>query len=145
MRDLERDPDNALRRIRAEAAIAPEDPRPGLFEARALLLLSRPSEALTIARDMAVLLKGKGPLEADALYLVGSAQIANEQADAAEVSLREALNVLPDHTGAMSDLAVVLMSKSEDDEAIRLLEKVLELSPNDPLAAENLKILNDRS
>jgi len=145
MANLGVDAENSLRRIRAEAAISPRDPRPGLYEARALLFLERPQEALTIARDLSGLLRGKGTLEADALYLVGSAQMAVDQIDEAEASLRQALTISPKHTAAMSDLAVLLMSKNKNDEAARLLKKVLQLVPGDPLAQKNLDILEDRS
>ena len=141
MERLGTEPEAALSQLRAEAAIAPNDPRPRLYEARALLLVGRASESLEVAQELAASLSGVGPLEADAHYLVGSAHIALNQTDEAEASLRRALRISPEHTGAMSDLAVVLMSKDDTSEAERLLRRVLQLRPNDPVATENLERL----
>jgi Flp pilus assembly protein TadD len=41
----------------------------------------------------------------------------------------------------MTDLAVLLMVKGQRDEALRLLERVVELRPDDALAASNLERL----
>ena len=138
MERLGTEPEAALSQLRAEAAIAPNDPRPRLYEARALLLIGRSAESLDVAQELAASLSGSGPLEADAHYLVGSAHIALDQTEQAEASLRRALTISPEHTGAMSDLAVVLMSKDDNSEAERLLRRVLQLRPNDPVAADNL-------
>ncbi len=135
------DPERALERIRSEAAIAPQDPRPRLYEARALLLLERSDEALPIAQELAESLQGRGAIEADALYLVGSAQMAQGKVEPAEAALRRALQIVPDHTGVMSDLAVILMSKNQNEEAKGLLRRVLELRPGDPLASQNLGLI----
>ena len=138
---LRSEPEAALSQLRAEAAIAPNDPRPRLFEARALLLVGQAAESLAVAQELVASLSGAGPLEADAHYLVGSAHIALDATEAAEASLRRALTISPEHTGAMNDLAVVLMSKEDNSEAERLLRRVLQLRPDDPVAADNLRRL----
>jgi Flp pilus assembly protein TadD len=61
----------------------------------------------------------------------------------AEADFRQALVLAPDHVPAMSDLAVLLIAKGERAEAERLLERVLELRPDDPGAKANLDRLRD--
>jgi Flp pilus assembly protein TadD len=61
--------------------------------------------------------------------------------EGAEQDLRRTLELAPDHTAAMNDLAVLLMSAGAHAEARRLLERVLELRPEDPLARRNLERL----
>jgi Flp pilus assembly protein TadD len=56
----------------------------------------------------------------------------------AEADFRQALVLAPDHVAAMSDLAVLLIAKGERAEAERLLERVLELRPDDPGAKASL-------
>ena len=129
--------DEALRRIRREAELAPDDLRPRLLEIRALLLLEKPEVALEVGR---ILLSGS-PDNPDALYVVATVRMALQQLVEAEEDLRRALEISPRYTPAMNDLAVLLMGSGREEEAEGLLERVLELRPGDPLARANLESL----
>ena len=63
------------------------------------------------------------------------------QAPEAEVEFRHALELAPDHVATMNDLAVLLMEEGRNDEARALLERVLEIRPEDEVAAANLQSL----
>jgi len=54
------------------------------------------------------------------------------------------LLLAPQHTATMSDLAVLLMETGRLSDAKALLQKVLNLNPNDPMAAANLAALNEQ-
>ena len=54
-----------------------------------------------------------------------------------------ALEIEPLHTPAMSDLAVLLMHQGRREEAVVLLHRVLELRPEDEIAARNLSRLEN--
>lgn len=128
--------EEALRLIRREAELAPQDIRPRLMESRALVLLERPDEAAQIAQAVVA----AAPNNADAHFVFGSALIALRD-EGAEAALRKALELAPEHTGAMNDLAVLLISAKRTDEARDLLQRVLDLRPDDPLALSNLERL----
>ena len=129
--------DEALTRLRREARLHPEDPRPRLFEARALLQLERASEALALGQ--AIL--SAAPDSGDARYIVGAAHMALGQLGEAEIKLRQAIQANPNHTAAMSDLAVLLVDQGKADEAKALLRRVLDLRPDDPVAKATLDTL----
>lgn len=93
--------DEALRLIRQEKELAGNDPRPRAAEVSALLLLGRPQEALQAA-EAAV---QAAPDDADLLHLRGSAHLALGHTREAERDFRRALELRPDHQGALSDLA----------------------------------------
>jgi Flp pilus assembly protein TadD len=59
----------------------------------------------------------------------------------AESLFQKALALSPDHTPALNDLAVLLMDQDRQAEARQLLERALELNPNDTLAQQNLERL----
>jgi Flp pilus assembly protein TadD len=124
----------ALEIARQEARLAAEDPRPRLLEAMALLRLQRPEEALASAQ-LAVTMS---PDNADAQYVRGIVRMAVNNLEGAEADLRGALDLAPAHTAAMSDLAILLISRGDEVEARQLLERLLELRPGDPVATENL-------
>jgi len=128
----------ALAIARQEAALAPDDLRPFLTEARILLLAERLDEALALADDLVE----AASANADVLYIRGTIRMAMNRIDGAEDDLRAALERSPEHTAAMNDLAVLLMDRGDNAEARRLLERTLELRPNDVLAAENLRQLD---
>ena len=54
---------------------------------------------------------------------------------------RRALELAPDHTAAMSDLAALLRHRGELEEARRLWTRVLSLNSSDAMAARNLQQL----
>lgn len=130
-------PDEALEVLRAEKRMSPDDPRPRLLESRVLLVQGRKEEALQVAEE-AVRLAPENP---DARYHRGAVLLALERFEAAEQDLRAALQGAPEHVAAMNDLAVLLTVRGERDEARRLLERVLELRPDDPRATAHLERL----
>jgi Flp pilus assembly protein TadD len=78
------------------------------------------------------------PDNADAQYVRGIVRMAVNNLEGAEADLRGALDLAPAHTAAMSDLAILLISRGDEVEARQLLERLLELRPGDPVATENL-------
>jgi Flp pilus assembly protein TadD len=123
----------ALTAVRQEAGIS-KDPRAKLLEVRLLLQLKRPEEALKAA-EAAV---QSDPNNPDYLYLRGVAGMGQQRWSSAEQDLRKVLQLSPRHTGAMNDLAVLLMNINKKDEAIKLLQQVLQINPQDRMAAANL-------
>jgi Flp pilus assembly protein TadD len=126
----------ALATARQEAGIS-KDPRARLLEVRLLLQLKRPEEALKAA-ETAVQAEPNNP---DYLYLRGVSEMGLQRWSAAEKDLRKALQLSPRHTGAMNDLAVLLMNLNKNDEARSLLQQVLRINPQDQMAAANLQRL----
>ncbi|HVS15192.1 MAG TPA: tetratricopeptide repeat protein [Thermoanaerobaculia bacterium] len=129
--------EEALRMVRSEGELAPDDPRPPILEARVLLLLGRAAEAEATARR-AVALSSENP---DAHYVLGTVLMARRQLGEARSELEAALQIAPEHTPAMNDLAVLLVEQGETEEARALLERILELRPDDPVAKDNLERL----
>lgn len=128
----------ALGVVRTELALVPDDPRPRLAESRILLLLGRNEEALeAVERALS-----KAGDSADAWYQRGAVKLAGEDLTGAEQDLRHALELDEGHTGAMNDLAVLLIVRGERDEARSLLQRVLSVNPNDRGAAQNLARLD---
>jgi Flp pilus assembly protein TadD len=127
----------ALATIRQEIAIS-KDPRARLIEVRVLLLLKLPDEALKAA-DAALATDAKNP---DYIYLRGASEMALRRYGAAEQDLRKTLQLQPRHLAAMDDLAVLLMQSKKNDEARKLLQQVLQINPQDKVAASNLAQLS---
>ena len=65
-----------------------------------------------------------------------------QQVDEAEASFRQALELMPEHTATLNDYAVLLMGLGRNDEARQMLERALEIRPDDALAAANLESLD---
>ena len=131
------EPERGLTMVRAEAARVPQDPRPRLLETRILLSMNRTDEARRVAETTAE----RFPESADAIYLRGMLRLADDDREEAEADLRQALQLAPSHTAVMNDLAVLLMTEERYSEARTLLERVLDINPDDQLAQENLKAL----
>ncbi|MEE2776411.1 MAG: tetratricopeptide repeat protein [Acidobacteriota bacterium] len=131
------DAEGAQARLLREVKLAPGDPRPLLYLSRVYLLDGRASEALEAA-DSALAAAPENP---DALYSVATAQMGLGQIAAAEAGLASLLAKTPDYTPAMNDLAVLLIQSGRGNEARPLLERVLQIRPEDPLAARNLELL----
>jgi tetratricopeptide (TPR) repeat protein len=129
--------DGALASVRQEIGLS-NDPQARLLEVRILLTQKKSAEALKAAEAA---LK-TDPNNPDYIYLRGAVEMSLQQYSAAEVDLRKALELSPRHTGAMSDLAVLLMNVNKKDEARRLLKEVLEINPQDKNAAANLHRLD---
>ena len=128
----------ALKIVRQEEILAPGDPRPMLFEARLLSEMGRLQEALDVAESAVQL----APDIADSYYMRGVVRLDIGLSGPAEEDLRKTITMAPQHTAAMNDLAVLLMAKDENEEAKFLLEQVLLLQPDDPIAAKNLAALS---
>jgi arylsulfatase A-like enzyme/lipopolysaccharide biosynthesis regulator YciM len=107
---LERDPDRAALQ---------------LVHGRVLLELGRLDEALEVAERV----RTAQPRNADAAYLTGTTRMGLGRLPQAEADLRHALSLSATHTGAMSDLAVLLLSTDRPAEARPVLERLLELQP----------------
>jgi tetratricopeptide (TPR) repeat protein len=127
----------ALTAVRQEMAVS-KDPRARLLETRILLGLKRPEEALKAA-EAALAIEPNNP---DYLYLRGASQMALRHFGSAEQDLRKVLQLQPRHLPAMDDLAVLLLNTNKKDEARKLLQQVLQINPQDKVAATNLERLN---
>jgi Flp pilus assembly protein TadD len=127
----------ALTKVREALAAAPNSPPAKALELRLLLRLNRSDEALHLNEESL----RKRPNDPDLVYQHGAIQMARKNLAAAEKDLRHALELNPEQTGAMNDLAVLLMNQGRKAEAQTLLQKVLEINPEDPMAAGNLKAL----
>ena len=55
--------------------------------------------------------------------------------------MRHVLQLTPQHTAAMNDLAVLLMARGQQDEARKLLERMLQINPQDQIARASLEKL----
>jgi Flp pilus assembly protein TadD len=129
--------DSALAAVRQEIGLS-NNPDAHLLEVRILLIQKKSAEALKAA-EAALKTDPKNP---DYIYLRGAVEMSLQQYSAAETDLRKTLELSPRHTGAMSDLAVLLMNVNKKDEARRLLKQVLEINPQDKNAAANLHRLD---
>ena len=127
----------ALTAVRQEIAVS-KDPRARMIEVRILLSLKRPEEALKAAEAALA----TAPNNPDYVYLRGASQMALQHLSSAEQDLRKALQLQPRHLPAMDDLAVLLLRTNKKDEARKLLQQVLQINPQDKVAAANLEQLN---
>ena len=127
----------ALTAARQEIAVS-KDPRARMIEVRVLLALRRPEDALKAAETALA----TAPANADYVYLKGASEMALQRFSSAEQDLRKALQLQPRHLPAMDDLAVLLLRANKKDEARKLLQQVLQINPQDQLAAANLKKLD---
>lgn len=129
--------DQAIEMLRQESELTPGDPRPPLVAARLLLTQERAEEAMAAAERALEL----APEMADAHYQRGTIHMANGDTEAAEADFRRALELSPEHTATMNDLAVLMIQENRRDEALRLLEQIIALSPDDAVARQNLERL----
>ncbi len=133
---LER-PADALSFVRAERRKFPDAVHIGLLEGQALLALDRFPEALATAET---LLRAH-PGDADVHYQVGALRMGKRDLAGAEAELRRALELAPDHTAALADLAVLLQAQGRAAEAEPLLAELVRLRPGDQRAAASLERL----
>lgn len=129
--------EDALALMEKERSLAPDDLRPVLLAGKLQQLLGRLNDAANTVESAL----GKAPNNADALYLRGTIRMQAGNLEGAERDLRQALSAEVSHIAAMNDLAVILMDKNQIGEARQLLERVLELRPDDSVAAANLAFL----
>ena len=127
----------ALELLRRELRRSPRKVPLQMLEAQTLLVMGRLDEALARAEDTV----RANPENADALYLRGAVHMGRKDLDAGERDLRRVLELAPDHTAAMSDLAVLLQHRGELAEARELYQRVLSLRPGDAVATRNLRSL----
>lgn len=127
-------PEKALELARREISASPTDQRPRALEVRLLLTLQRNQEALKSA-EAALSLEPNNP---NLIYQRGAAYLAIRNFNGAEDDFRRTLEMAPQHLAAMNDLAVLLIQRNRKPEAQQLLERVLQLNPQDPTAAANL-------
>ncbi len=130
-------PEPALAAARQETTVS-KDPRARMLEVRLLLSLKRPEEALKAAEAALA----TAPNNPDYVYLRGASQMALLHYSSAEQDLRKTLQLQPRHLPAMDDLAVLLLRTNKKDEARKLLQQVLQINPQDKVAAANLEKLN---
>ncbi len=129
--------EQALTATRQEIAVS-KDPRARMLEGRLLLGLKRPEEALKAAETALA----SAPNNPDYVYLRGASQMALQHLSSAEQDFRKTLQLQPRHLPAMDDLAVLLLRTNKKDEARKLLQQVLQINPQDKVAAANLERLN---
>ena len=75
----------------------------------------------------------------------GTILMAMRQFPEAEAEFQRALQIAPDHAATMNDFAVLMMEQGRNDEARSLLQRVLEMRPDDEIAAGNLESLGPPS
>jgi tetratricopeptide (TPR) repeat protein len=129
--------EKALIAVRRELVATPGNLPARALEMRLLLTLNRKEEALQVIQAAT----SQSPDNPELLYLRGAVQMAFFNWEAAEKDLRRTLQLAPQHTAAMNELAVVLMTRNERDEARALLEKVLQINPQDQVARASLETL----
>ena len=133
----EGDAQAALDLMQQAANINPADPRLPLVASRALLALQRPGDALQAAEQSLTIQP-----TTDGLYQRGAVLMSLQRLDEAEESFRGALASNESHGPTLNDLAVLLINTNRRDEARPLLEKALEIWPEDPVAQQNLEKVN---
>jgi Flp pilus assembly protein TadD len=129
--------EKALIAVRRELAATPGNLSARALEMRLLLTLNRKEEALQVIQAVT----SQSPDDPELLYLRGAVQMAFFNWEAAEKDLRKTLQLAPQHTAAMNELAVLLMTRNERDEAKALLEEVLQINPQDQIARASLETL----
>jgi Flp pilus assembly protein TadD len=119
--------------------LAPEDPRPLATASRALTLLGRHDEAVTMAYR-AVIVEPKNPLWHDRVawaLLAADRQIAD-----AEQAARTAIGLAPDEAHYHFTHGVALDALGHADQARQALLTSLRLEPENPVAQHRLAVLN---
>jgi tetratricopeptide (TPR) repeat protein len=131
--------DRALDATARAIALAPEDARPLAMASRALTLLGRHEEAVTMAYR-AVIVDPKNPLWHDRVawaLLAADRQIAD-----AEQAARTAIGLNPDEAHYYFTHGVTLDAMGHADQARQALLISLRLEPENPVAQHRLAVLN---
>jgi tetratricopeptide (TPR) repeat protein len=134
--------DGALEAAARAIAAVPEDPRPLAMASRALTLLGRHEEAVTMAYR-AVIIEPKNPLWHDRVawaLLAADRQIAD-----AEQAARTAIELNPDEAHYYFTHGVTLDAMGHADQARQALLISLKLEPENPVAQHRLAVLNGES
>jgi tetratricopeptide (TPR) repeat protein len=131
--------DGALEAAARAIALVPEDARPLAMASRALTLLGRHEEAVTMAYR-AVIVDPKNPLWHDRVawaLLAADRQIAD-----AEQAARTAVTLNPDEAHYYFTHGVTLDAMGHADQARQALLISLRLEPENPVAQHRLAVLN---
>lgn len=135
-----RRPEAALDLLQREIVLAPDEVSLRLYAARTLVLTGQ----LEVALQQAEELVQRRPDNADAVYLRGAIRMGSQDALGGEADLRRALELAPDHTAALSDLATLMAQQQRRDEARQLYRRLLQLRPGDPAAEDGLRRLEEK-
>jgi Flp pilus assembly protein TadD len=122
--------------------LAPEDPRPPATASRALTLLGRHEEAVTMAYR-AVIVEPKNPLWHD--RVAWSLLAADRQIADAEQAARTAIGLDPNEAHYYFTHGVTLDALGHADQARQALLISLRLEPENPVAQHRLAVLNGES
>ena len=128
------DHEKALRQLRQEIAISPDDIRPHLLYVQILLASERTAEAVAAAESTLA----SFPDNPDAAYQLGAMRMVAGDQDAAVQSFRRALELDPNHVATLNDLAVLLATRGEKGEAVALAQRLVQAKPDDAKAKELL-------
>ena len=119
--------------------LVPEDPRPPAIASRALTLLGRHEEAMTMAYR-AVIVEPKNPLWHD--RVAWALLAADRQLGDAEQAARTAVGLDPNEAHYYFTHGVTLAALGHVDQARQALETSLRLEPENPVARHRLDLLN---
>ena len=134
--------DQALEAAAWAISLAPDDPRPLAISSRALTLLGRHEEAVTMAYR-AVIVEPKNPLWQDR---VAWALLASDRLIAdAEQAARTAIGLDPNEAHYYFTHGVTLDALGHADQARQALLISLRLEPDNPVAQHRLALLNGES
>jgi tetratricopeptide (TPR) repeat protein len=131
--------DKALDAAGRAIALAREDPRPLATASRALTLLGRHEEAVTMAYR-AVIVEPKNPLWHD--RVAWSLLAADRQLADAEQAARTAIGLDPNEAHYYFTHGVTLDAMGHADQARQALLLSLKLEPENPVAQHRLAVLN---
>jgi tetratricopeptide (TPR) repeat protein len=132
----------ALEAANRAIALVPEDPRPLATASRALTLLGRHEEAVTMAYR-AVIVEPKNPLWHD--RVAWSLLAADRQYADAEQAARTAIGLAPDEAHYYFTHGVTLDAMGHADQARQAFLISLRLEPENPVAQHRLAVLNGES
>lgn len=132
----------ALDAANRAVALVPEDPRPLAMASRALTLLGRHEEAVTMAYR-AVIVEPKNPLWHD--RVAWSLLAADRQYADAEQAARTAIGLEPNEAHYYFTHGVTLDAMGHADQARQALLISLRLEPENPVAQHRLAVLNGES
>jgi tetratricopeptide (TPR) repeat protein len=132
----------ALDAANRAVALVPDDPRPLAMASRALTLLGRHEEAVTMAYR-AVIVEPKNPLWHD--RVAWSLLAADRQYADAEQAARTAIGLEPNEAHYYFTHGVTLDAMGHADQARQALLISLRLEPENPVAQHRLAVLNGES
>ena len=131
--------EKALEAANRAVALAPDDPRPLAIASRALTLLGRHEEAVTMAYR-AVIVEPKNPLWHD--RVAWALLAADRQYGDAEQAARTAIGLEPNEAHYYFTHGVTLDALGHADQARQAFLISLKLEPENPVAQHRLAVLN---